>query len=52
MATDKARILRTEQEIFEAGQQNARQKGWKLTPERAALMAAIVRPYLRRDAAA
>lgn len=34
---------------MEAGRQLVRDKGWKLSPTKAAQLAAMVRPYLRRD---
>lgn len=49
-ATDKPRrICHTPEEAFQAGRQLVRDKGWKLSPERADLIAAMLRPYLRRD---
>lgn len=49
MATETRRVLRTEQEIFEAGWRACEERGDKLTPAKAAQLAAIVRPHLRRD---
>ena len=46
------RICRTPEECEEAGRQLVRDKGWKLSPERADLVLAILRPHLRRDVTA
>lgn len=48
MATT-TRICRTPEECFEAGWQACEDRGDRLTPAKAAQLAAIVRPYLRRD---
>lgn len=40
-----AALLRTPEECFEAGRRRCRERGDKLSPERALLIAAILRPY-------
>jgi hypothetical protein len=41
-------MLRTEQDIFEAGWRACEERGDKLTPAKAAKLAAIIGPHLRR----
>lgn len=46
--SEKARLIRTPEEAFEAGRELCRRQGAKLTEAQAARIAAILRPYLAR----
>lgn len=49
-STDKPRrLLRTTEEILQAGRDACKARGDKLSPERYRLLADMVRPYLRLD---
>lgn len=51
MADDKHRMLHTVEEIREEARRRCRARGDKLSPARAALVAAILRPHLHLIAA-